>query len=550
MSEDKKDTRLDRFIASLKNHRVISVLLLFGVIVGALAAFSTSIKTLVELIPQKRSLPHEKVRYHYYSLSGHSIQLFLQGEFDSKLKESIRKTPFVWKNIVYDYVDRIAVRYSYRKGWDYLTVSTDGDYEDEETSNIRRRDFPRLPFSHYYSLDNQYNFGPLIAPLLNDNWNLSFRHSANVDDNLKEFYANAKAGTIDPEHIRLTKAMSVSEGLEIIKDHAESPIYRALAHNSPVAQNLFDSEIYYSICGNEYWANLLPRYMTLQILVVENISDKPLRISNLKALVEESEELRMETVPRNEKVFPELTAPGVITAEECILVPLRVTLSPNSKDAGDILDKERFFKPLGIDIAKASVLFAAHETINIGGETVSSSLVVKSLQRDPLSIPVDLELGPLLAPTELMVAGIPSDIRPESKTAIHVSHSYEGGSCPYLWIANGAGSWKYYGKVLTGRDQATRLGWSYATVPGLTEKIRISEEDPETTSLFEVNVSGENLLDAPRTLQRGDAIVLDIPSHLRSKELIKISFFGYYIPDMPTAEQAHEEQRVTIPEFK
>ncbi|MFC5512059.1 hypothetical protein ACFPOU_13110 [Massilia jejuensis] len=339
-----------RIVAKLKDHPITLAILAIGAVLAFVANFWEDIHKLRPIED-----PPPLVRVQRFQVSGDAVSLMLIGKIDGRLKELLGGRPIVWQNGVYRAAKELHSRFAKPLGSNTFDESFSGE-EHKATS-------PETPLisgavGGLVALDAESTFSLLGIPSEDKRWKISFIEEMTPN----EISAAMAKGTMPAGSVAFSQLLNCGQAAKLLADSDmnEADLYAELAQHKcerirfPVVATYLDAA-----CGGTGWsvALFLPK-LTMNVLVIQNISGKPAKINRIIGLdgstnrvgdgtllpedrliiptglhlemTNESRELSTPTIPLNKlpKTIAELSKPIVFMAsEEPQLVPENVELS-------------------------------------------------------------------------------------------------------------------------------------------------------------------------------------------------------------------------------
>lgn len=523
-----------RIVAKLKDHPITLAILAIGAVVAFVANFWEDIH---KLRPVED--PPPLVRVQRFQVSGDAVSLMLIGKIDGRLKELLGGRPIVWQNGVYGAAKELHSRFAKPLGSNTFDESFSGE-EHKATS-------PQTPLisgaiGGLVALDAESTFSLLGIPSEDRRWKISFIEEMTPS----EISAAMAKGTMPAGSVAFSQLLNCDQAAKLLADSDmnEAGLYAELAQGKcerirfPVVATYLDEA-----CGGTGWSvDLFLPKLTMNVLVIQNISGKPAKINRIIGLdgstnrvgdgtllpedrliiptglhlemTDESRELSTPTIPLNKlpKTIAKLKKPIVFMAsEELQLVPENVepsssTDSGNADPAAQAMPSESetttsVTKDRPVNENKST----SQEEVTEASPSSSASPVpgqkaVFSLTPQQIADSYEVPSAPssesekLTAEyvvSRLEVNGITIPVDPISAGGMYISNSFPGGSCPHLYMVADGKLPVYLGKILVGRSSKAHLGSDRRHLRTWPDKITVSEKDPEITYLHGIKVSCE-----------------------------------------------------------
>jgi len=530
------------------------VLLAAAVVIIALAQFTDAVNRLWSLVsPEPERWQVRPLRVRYTTLEGHALSLFVLGELEKGLEEALNTLPVISQNEVYHYLENIHKQFAYpRKYASYFEHSRG---KPSEVPIDRLRSLPLCPGTFY--AQGGIKLSPQVSPagLIQDEWSVRLTTSPYLKDSISRLRSLLAKGEIDVDQIEFQKFLSREEALGLLEKYRknEEREYFAWLTRNGAPRDLFFTRVFFSGCDESFVTRLEPLRLKLRVLILENLLDEPVKLTDRAVSTDEREGLRPESEFRAEKepTLIHLVADDILNSGESAIVPLRLFLSgENSREDPDESD---FHSPVVLDPEQIQQLESSPGEIKFVGyrrseiEPVPAAKLVAAVLDRPLPARQEYLVGPALEAISVAVNERLVDIRPMQVASINIYHGYNFGSCPHVYVITGEGARQYCGKLLTGLDATDKRGWYFKSLPPDTRSVVIVERDPEVTYLDALRITAKvgrtELLITPeeealrhrdgvvRILERGGSLEVAFPGlqGIAPRSLL-LEAFGHYEP--------------------
>lgn len=525
---DNSQTLYDRFIKKIKNHKILSIIIIVGSSVIAIGAFSGAVRSIydhwfaeeepVEPTKQEVEQPPIEVKMRYYTFKGHSISMLLKGELTDKYKQILGGTPNVWQNDVYKELVNMENKFGTTSRVGDGVISFENPHENIPDKYL---DFTVLPgtFKFYKDYLVDWDEFTQIAekfPVnLTDGWAINFHRNPYIDYSDGDQISMYSNGKIHAQSISFTRIVNKEQALEYLKETYNKSqfqdyllekgyisdterkkaleyfkeagnnyhFYKYLTENG-CPKDLFEAELTYEACGDFWTLDIDFPLMTLQALIIENVSGKPIKISDLKGKIRGGDKL-VTLHPELEVKgdFEKTIGDGIFRQDELLIIPTNIIFT--RQPAGQQEFEEYDHEVLDID----SIYTELNESLDKHGkyEVISSFFKDTTVYEIPKNT-----LASLLNnrskknPTEdyyymsqtvdsFKVNGKKTKVYSVDEGSMFISHGSEAGSCPFIFDQDGYSM----GNVLTGRITRDKEGLYSKVLPFAGSQFEIRELENE-----------------------------------------------------------------------
>lgn len=550
-------------IEKIKNHPIIAVLAALGL---AIAFLANLMKNLKDFEPTADAAP--VVRIQRFQVSGDAVSLMLLGKIDDRLKETLGGRPVVWQNDVYRATLDLHRRFARPLGANQISETL----SDPERQSISA-DTPLIKgaIDQSIRIDPERAFALAGQPVEQQSWQIAFVEEMTA----AELPPAILTGALPAPAVQFSKTISCKEAGDLLRAEKapESRLYAELAKDSctdmkiPIIARFLDDS-----CGGEGWnvELILPR-MSMSVLVIQNISGKPIKIN--KIVGGDGSEKRVgdgSLLPEDRLIIPTSLSLDIHQPEPDETLPT-IALAKLSLPDENVEQRIKFNSRAGVEEeAPASDENAENQTAEAAqvdstsedeGEQSEAAVVTpvteKLTPQFELSVQQIRErygdarsaatnrtnIVPEYVVAKLEVDGMDVSVDPASAGGTYISNSYPGASCPHLYMAVEGKANVSLGKILVGRDSPARMGSNRRHLPSWPDKIIVAEHDPEITYLNGISLTCEradgtvhreaaSMAQFPVTLNRGEQIPFsfDKPAPVHNCQTIYVEVSGYYIP--------------------
>ncbi|MEH6434263.1 hypothetical protein [Massilia sp. DD77] len=298
-----KSSVLVRFIERLKKHPVTLII----VALGAAVAFAAALKQNVEQLAPKEDAP-PLVRVQHFQVSGDAVSLMLMGKIDGKLKDLLGGRPIVWQNDIYRAAEALHRRFGRPLGANSFNESL----SDAEAKSISS-ETPLISGAMQQSLGipAEEAFAHLGQPIMGKDWQIAF-----VEEMTPLEISEAMAsGEMQASTVQFSKLIGCDKVLHLLRstDAAEQDLYAELAKGACRGMKFAVTARYLDTsCGGQGWEVILTLpQIRMDVLVVQNISDKPIKINKIVS-------------PNHE---PMRVGDGTLLKEDRLIIPTGLSLA-------------------------------------------------------------------------------------------------------------------------------------------------------------------------------------------------------------------------------
>ncbi|WP_316227167.1 MULTISPECIES: hypothetical protein [unclassified Bradyrhizobium] len=301
----------------------------------------------------------------------------------------------------------------------------------------------------------------------------------------------------------------------------------------------------------------------VEVAVIENVSGKPINISQLFGEKSGSNQLRrVVSSPRTTSTEMLPGRPMMLTPRSRLVIPLRLVFASGDPGSLGTANRTENLKQAQESFKKIMVrppgtVFSTEVFSPLRGNTRAKgddTYVIRKVRESfrPPSYPIesDFAFGPEWALAGIAIGGEPITFNATPPNVILMTASSEAGSCPILYSWDGhAATWLRHGKVL--HEAQTRIHEASETVQfdGLVHRFRIVEEELERATIRQLSLrldlnDGRVLVLQPEPLPVGRTTQpAELIAALYANDEIEISFA---LPsDLDTAQVIHSSFTVT-----
>ena len=440
-----------------------------------------------------------RYRIVFYSIGGHALDFVVRGKLDPKWETVLGGQPYIVPNATFDHLRSIIDHYSESLQESYFTQEGTGVYDEELATRYRGQAFfvGSWPPRYFQYSVNEIDLSDFLNPA--SRWQVELTDRPLVPP--KAFTTRLGQLTSDPAAYffwRFVDGIDLNRFASEVGGNATlMRFYRDITREY-LPPDFAILSLYYEGCGDTATFLVTPRYVRLRVAVVENVSNKPIRISNarlrevsLKRLRSgsEDEELLSAAEEKSRSLFP----PGVLAANEKLLIPLETYLSYEDADKRVL----KFLEGGGATEASAvpevlqmPVLMdtQSERLLNINRDTFE-----RFLKKSRPAIAGDREyiLGPSMSVTSLNIDGVETPLRRADSKNFVLKSGSPVGSCPYVFTYAPPGYWVPEGHMIYGYRGKRKENTERKTLTHFDGRILIRENDPETSYIDMVRVEAK-----------------------------------------------------------
>ncbi|MCW5214152.1 hypothetical protein VU13_02340 [Desulfobulbus sp. US5] len=272
-------------------------------------------------------------------------------------------------------------------------------------------------------------------------------------------------------------------------------------------------------CADGFMLNLIPRFLELRVLIIENIKSKAIQLGNFEIKENNSVLLRDDEINENQmnsihfkkyKLFPQ----GYLLPKEKILIPLEIVFRHHDETLQESCIKERnnilnrYNKIKKINTSKSISL------TNSSDGTVLNNINLESLKlSDQHSLKIEKYTdeyiyGPSVFLNKVQVDNIMYNIRQYSSKYVVIYSGYPIGSCPYIFTySQNTHTWVSEGHILYGRNKKEKEGIDKIELKRFDGRLKIIENDPELSFIDYLHI----------VIERGDEEIILLPTNNKLK---------------------------------
>lgn len=428
----------------------------------------------------------ERFGVMYYNIGGHAIAYLAKGKIDSTWQKHLGGQPFIVPNEVFQELQSLIRNFSRRPYATRVNVKSRDSAGTSLDSKDITKDIKGSNSGLHFLLDSSLvSFGALtvlppmdvISSLESDtSWNLSCPYTgSSVLEN----------GAIQAGSIEFWKFAN-RDDLSLFSERGPSVValQKYITKDYMPAHFSIITLRYYG-CGDAWEIGLTHRDAMLRVALVENISQKPIRIDNF--LVKENRSNPLRTRQQDREVLNEQAAEPrllfplqMLIPGEKLLIPLEICFKYDFED----LDRtETSFAPCQApdDLAAIDdlpyVLIEGRELDSISSHALRRLLSKGT--RDPM-MGEEFIFGPSMSIDSIQVDSIICPFREYDPELFVMKSGLDVGSCPYVYTySSDANDWLSEGRILYGNDSKNREGEHVIKLNRFTGKIIIKEHEPE-----------------------------------------------------------------------
>lgn len=315
--------------------------------------------------------------------------------------------------------------------------------------------------------------------------------------------------------------------------------------------------------GEGYTLYLKLPQIYVQVLGIENISNKSINIRNFKIAQQETSEFRVNTDEGyNKKISKDLIPSKILTPGEKILIPLRLVIAaPERENFEDIYsEQEKVQKADREEILKNYVYsknpneFITFYYENYASTQVPVKTVLSWLDNGPLTFSNKEYLyGQSIEIDKITINNWPYKIRKQPPSSEFLScaiGSLSEGSCPYVYsYFPEKNSWVNIGRVLVGINSLKKKRFDVIRLKQFNGKLMIKETEAERSYIDSAYVkiiykNGNYKILKPDSdklknndnnyviLNKDKNVILNFSDKYDKKDISKVVLLvsGYYLP--------------------
>jgi hypothetical protein len=536
MANKDEPTLYDRETKRFKNKPWVVKLIASSILVAGLATLITNIQTIRDAFaPTASSAP--KVRVQYYTVGGHAISFLLLGLLDPALQKHLGGKPTVWQNKVYDEARNLHNSFA-------TTVTNDNslqsaDFEPAQLAALSRS-AKVMQFTTQRSIeieeDTLLNDPKLGNPLTEPAWRVAWiknRPRSEIIDDLHD-------GSISIDSLVFSKRLTCKDAIESFERIGVSgSSFLKYVGSQGCAGLTFDVVAHYhgEGCVSEGWdARIYVPGLSLQLAVVQNISDKAVRIERLEFKATTIKGIGLADGTSPVVVSKGTLGDGTLLPNDRLIIPLSLRFSTEFKNS-DFIEPDETYEEADLGSDSVRALATGHSNIELVVSRTGASEPTEETESvnvpAPDQFPIDLQpsssaataassasvasvavigslpggqllrrygftpndtkgempfIGTILSPTKMIVDGLAEEVHKIELGGMYISDTLEGGSCPYLFAKSKEGPLLEPRKILVHRDSTAKRGMDSRYVSDWPTTVVVEERDPETTYLHSVSL--------------------------------------------------------------
>ena len=289
-------------------------------------------------------------------------------------------------------------------------------------------------------------------------------------------------------------------------------------------------------CGGptDFQIVAMPPKMFVLVAVIENVgSQKVMPLSMFKAEQIDTDRLRPREQDAGWKAINLPFPTGFLTMGESIVIPLEIEFRDTAwpRTGLDVNDEQLAFQKIQSD--KRTEFFAKTATGAVIHKIRKSALPAPSIP-----YPVKYTYGPRIRLTSVISGSSEIKLRTFDPSQIYMRFGFDEGSCPRIYVTPAGGEPRVpYGKVLTGATDPKSAQWDILEYEGPASSIELVEEEPEITTIEELNVVVTDAMGIDHVLLRRTHlyVIPGAPLHIIAPEMLKaarieVQIRGFYQP--------------------
>ena len=491
------------------------------------------------LFPESAS--QSPIRELYFDLSGITIDYLLKGSFDKAWANSMGGQPWIWRNALFNFLEREAQRYSYRFDFDNLyTKPPEAQQDDPALRQLAHNSNAQMFFAGSLTnpLDGEANPAD-VASLKKGGPGWFLRIEADEQP---------AQGPVAPTLWRFATRNDLSTFRRV---NPQVVAFWESLTTSTFPSQFAPLQLYYSSCGSSWRSTLFLPSLSLRVLVVQNISNANIRLTDvtsrnvaatpMRSVGSDDEALSRAPSKQEAPFAGQDLRPG-----EQVVIPQRLFVKTSPEEAklaaASVEDGIRWVNSLqgiGFYDDEPPVLLLPKSTL--------TNYALR--QVEPLTSP-DLVLGPSKVIEGVRVDGNQYTVRQRDEAKLFLRGGYEGGSCPSVYTrAVASDSWRSEGMVLTGINSKSKEREVVRELDRFDGSLLLVEREPEISHIdaMWIVVSGRDGTQSvlrpadPRlqqedrsevTLRQGEKlhVVFQQATPLLREQHITLHTVGYYTP--------------------
>ncbi|WP_099607394.1 hypothetical protein [Vibrio coralliilyticus] len=494
-------TLYDKLITKAKNNKFIVLGMITVIaITSILPLIDSAVRFFKTIFPSDYVQSPIRMSFHY--VRGHGLSLMLDGSLDNSLQDHLGGKPLIWKNQIYSKLSSLHKSYS-------RTIHVGDGYAVDENYKYLDNvlDKKLLPSTFYFYKDHSYEWrnGNIVQPWygtdkvefdgfpsdLSIGWSMSLTRNPNDENSAAKVKDYLSKGIVPAENVRFYRYLKRNEvkGMFGIDDRFYQDITRI-----SYPDNFFKAELSFDSCGEGWKLDLRTPLLVIQILAIENITDKPITIDKILGELSESKGILDENNLKPFVKFESKLGDGVLKPKERLIIPINL-IYEFKKDSISASEDADWATHLDIPVEEVNKLIYKFDSIVIAPTSLwleasceeiancNSDVKIRMPKKsviNALSLPVNKDTGRYylssMKISNFLINGRTQEIRPVPKTSIFISHGSESGSCPYLFSNDDP-----IGKFLTGRDSKDQEGIYSKKLQDFSNEFTIKELEKEIT---------------------------------------------------------------------
>ena len=460
---------------SLRERLLAGTLLIAGI-----AEFLNHIDDIKKFFTHDPDVP-PKVRIQYFDVKGYAISYLLQGFLDENLQKSLGGKPVVSKNMVFKQIEKLQSEYGEPPSEPLLS----NELDESGLSKLPRSTYI-MPFSigrSYDITDDEFISNVFLGnPLRGADWSVAFNRGLTKN----EISSSIKSKKIPVDYITFTKKLSCKE-----LDYPATELLKRIDSENCLGMKFEVTAQYDQSCSDGWNGIVNIPGLSLELLILSNISDKPIKIDKIKY---SSVNANGSNVFKDSQAAPQsdIVGDGTLLPSERLVIPIGLRFSQDSTQEGitEVFSQEEI-RLNDIQINKGQdvnlEVYSSNENVRqtvgrIGlGDLKERYTKQEHTKNDGLPY-----IGTKLAIQSIDVDGVSQEVHPIRLGSMYISESVPGASCPYVTLVDKDGSKTSIGKTLVSRDNKSKQGWDVISLKEWPDSIIIEERDAETTYLKDI----------------------------------------------------------------
>lgn len=567
-------TRYENLVDRIKDSRLAAPFLFVAVCLGATFSFWDSASNFYKNTIQKEASP-SPFRATYRDIRGHALSMLVSGQLEEPLEKHIGARPIILKNEVFDQIFYMQKNFS--KALDtpeWVVYFDETDFNHGMEGNSSKLVSNSALGRKYLGLTFEPTGGgtPLDTSLIFPDGNFDFSwhltlHGSPFDPDRKSLKKSLPQGIMSASQVTFRREIEPEEMIQML-DAEDGDLLKHLTRNGFPDSFNFYIKMTSRECSGWEIQHVFPR-LSARILVIENITEKPVSIEELSG--EFFPQIGLLDKPSGKVQAISKKFSGLfLKPSEAMIVPVSIFMDWEEGAMATWTDKD--FEVEG------KVPFSQIERENDFREYITiveafddpmyyfqcdnnSKCEMRDLPDDEkvdfFKVPSKLFAGDFSEPkseesvfyysslelSEISINGRRYDIHKDSGENIFISHGYGFGSCPYIATQSG----KLLGSFLTGRKSKEKEGIYVKKVPERERSFVLSELEKEvsyikSSPMFCTDRHGNTSRIQPEqeilretnqdylVLEQGDSFLLTFSNKGGVDKQCEIHFFGFYVP--------------------